>query len=203
MSGSAFPEDVSKDLDFILTLLVTNYKKKAVGKFSENIDWILSSRYWIGYKEVNKITRSPSQCCLPGIKSSIKPEVLISLLSSVAKFSAVWEGLPQAPCWRVWLEGPLVILFSLSVFSCRNGMESQGVKEDALLGAVWSASDRTRVKTWTWPALSTSKVRGTQACFSVKLEDQKSLFQRVTYFNPCQITWNPCVTSQFVGLLLL
>lgn len=38
MSGSAFPEDVSKDLDFILTLLVTNYKKKAVGKFSENID---------------------------------------------------------------------------------------------------------------------------------------------------------------------
>ena len=40
MSDSAFPEDVSKDLDFILTLLVTNYKKKkkAVGKFSENID---------------------------------------------------------------------------------------------------------------------------------------------------------------------
>lgn len=32
------------------------------------------------------------------------------------------------------------------------------------------------------------QVRGTQACFSVKLEDQKSLFLRVTYFNPCQIT---------------
>lgn len=27
-SCSAFPEDVSKDLDFILTLLVTNYKKE-------------------------------------------------------------------------------------------------------------------------------------------------------------------------------
>ena len=43
MSCSAFSEDVSKDLDFILTLLVTNYQKKkkkkeAVGKFSENID---------------------------------------------------------------------------------------------------------------------------------------------------------------------
>ena len=43
MSCSAFSEDVSKDLDFILTLLVTNYQKKkkkkvAGGKFSENID---------------------------------------------------------------------------------------------------------------------------------------------------------------------
>lgn len=42
MSRSAFPEHVSKDLDFILTLLVTNYQKKkktkAVGTFSENID---------------------------------------------------------------------------------------------------------------------------------------------------------------------
>ena len=28
MSCSAFSEDVSKDLDFILTLLVTNYQKK-------------------------------------------------------------------------------------------------------------------------------------------------------------------------------
>lgn len=27
-SCSAFPEDISKDLDLILTLLVTNYKKK-------------------------------------------------------------------------------------------------------------------------------------------------------------------------------
>lgn len=61
----------------------------------------------------------------------------MSLLSSVEeKFSAVWEGLPQAPRWRIWLDGPLVILFSLSVFSCGNGVEGQGVKEDALVGAV-------------------------------------------------------------------
>lgn len=53
---------------------------------------------------IKKSTRlqDPHHKGSPGIKSSINPEVSISLLSSVAKFSAVWEGLPQAPCWRVW-----------------------------------------------------------------------------------------------------